>query len=57
MSKESYSLDCTKCGSIGTIQAVFRPPFGPDSWTGDYWIKQCWVCGFEYYELEGRTAS
>ena|ERR1700676_2492643 len=53
MSKERHSVDCAKCGSIGTV----RPPFGPVSWIEDYWIKQCWVCGFEYFELEGRAAS
>jgi hypothetical protein len=57
MSEERNSIDCAKCGSLGTVQDVFHPPFGPVSWTEDCWIKRCWVCGFEYYELERRTAS
>jgi hypothetical protein len=57
MNKERDSIDCAKCGSLGTIQDVFHPPFGPVSWTEAYWIKRCWVCGFEYGEPEGRAVA
>jgi hypothetical protein len=57
MHKSSESVTCVKCGSIGSAEEVPRPAVGAFGIVDRHWIKQCWVCGFEWDEFEGRAAS
>lgn len=55
MSKEQNPIVCVSCGSIGSTDEVQRPT--PAGGTADRWVKQCWICGFEWVDAGHRKAS
>ena len=55
MSKEQNSIVCVRCGSIGSTDDVLRPAVAGG--TADRWVKQCWICGFEWENPRLRKAS
>ena len=55
MSKKQNSMVCVRCGSIGSIDNVLRP--APAEGTADRWVKQFWICGFEWENSRLRKAS
>lgn len=56
MNKQRDSVVCLRCGSIGSTEDVLRPAM-PGGRVADRWVKQCWVCGFEWESSQARNAS
>jgi len=57
MSKQQDSVVCLRCGSIGSTEDVPRPGTAGANVAADRWVKQCWVCGFEWEDPRARNAS
>jgi len=57
MRQPSNAVTCVKCGSIGSADTVPRPGVGSIGMADRRWIRQCWVCGFEWDEFADRAAS
>jgi hypothetical protein len=57
MGKDQNSIVCLRCGSIGSTEDVVRPAKSGGRGTADRWVKQCWVCGFEWDAPGLRDAS
>jgi hypothetical protein len=57
MRQSSNAVTCVKCGSIGSADAVPRSGVGAFGMVDRRWMRQCWVCGFEWDEFAGRAAS
>jgi ribosomal protein L37E len=57
MSNQQHSIVCLRCGSIGSTEDVLRPAKAGGRVAVDRWVKQCWVCGFEWENPRVRNAS
>jgi hypothetical protein len=57
MHQFAESAACVKCRSINSVTEVPRPSVGVFGITERRWIRQCWVCGCEWDDFEGRAAS
>jgi len=57
MDREKNAIVCLRCGSIGSTEDVLRPATAEGRGAADRWVKQCWVCGFEWGSPRLRRAS
>jgi hypothetical protein len=57
MRRSHEPMSCVSCGSVRSAELVPRPGVGSYGVVDRHWVRECWVCGFQWDEFAGSAAS